>query len=73
MTITDAWISDAAGVLPGDRIEVWDQDHLRHRGTVSQVAPHLGMLWIFEDATGVSKLIPAQDYRLRHAPVTQPA
>lgn len=68
MTTIEAWIHDAARVHPGDRIEVWDQDHLRHRGTVRQAAPHLGVLWILEDATGVPKLIPAQDYRLRHAP-----
>lgn len=64
---------DLTRVHPGDRIEVWDQDHLRYAGTVSQAAPHLGVLWILEDTTGIPKLIPAQDYRLRHAPVTQPA
>lgn len=73
MTTTDAWIHDAARLHPGERIEAWDQDHLRHRGTVSQVAPHLGVLWILEDATGVPKLIPAQDYRLRRTLVAQVA
>ena len=73
MTTTDRWIHDLARVHPGDPIEVWDEHHLRHAGTVSQAAPHLGVLWILEDATGIPKLIPAQDYRLRHAPVTQPA
>ncbi|MFF0905732.1 UNVERIFIED_CONTAM: hypothetical protein RF653_18835 [Kocuria sp. CPCC 205316] len=68
MTTIDAWIHDSARVRPGDRIEAWDQNHLRHAGTVSQAAPHLGVLWILEDATGIPKLIPAQDYRLRHAP-----
>lgn len=73
MTTPDTWIHDSVRVHPGERIEAWDQDHLRHRGTVSQVAPHLGVLWIFEDGTGIPKLIPAQDYRLRHAPAAQPA
>lgn len=68
MNTMDPWIHDPARVRPGELIEVWDQDHLRHRGTVSQTAPHLGVLWILEDATGIPKLIPAQDYRLRHAP-----
>ncbi|GGG72550.1 hypothetical protein GCM10011374_41620 [Kocuria dechangensis] len=68
MTATNNRIHDLTLVHPGDRIEVWDQDHLRHAGTVSQAAPHLGVLWILEDATGIPKLIPAQDHRLHHAP-----
>ncbi|PAU90965.1 hypothetical protein CK505_08445 [Kocuria sp. WN036] len=73
MTAAHDQTHDLTRVHPGDWIEVWDQNHLRHAGTVSQAAPHLGVLWILEDATGIPKLIPAQDYRLRHAPVTQPA
>jgi hypothetical protein len=30
----------------------------------------LGVLWILETATGIQKLIPAQDYRLHHVPLT---
>ena len=48
--------------------EVWDQEQLRHRGTVSQVAPHLGVLWIVETTTGLPKMIQAQEYRLCFAP-----
>ncbi len=73
MTTTDPWIHDLTGVHPGDLIEVWDQHHLRHVGTVSQVAAHLGVLWVLEASHGLPKLIPAQDYRLRHASVAQAA
>jgi hypothetical protein len=73
MTAPDIPTDNLTRVHPGDRIQVWDQHHLRHTGTVSHVAPHLGMLGILEDATGIPKLIPAQDYRLRHIPVAQAA
>ena len=71
MTAPDIHTHDLTRVQPGDRIEAWDPDRMRHTGTVSQTAPHLGVLWIFEDASGIPKLIPAQDYRLRHAPVAR--
>ncbi|MEX5258481.1 hypothetical protein [Kocuria arenosa] len=67
-TITP-WIHDLARVRPGDRIEAWDQDHLRHAGTVSQVAAHLGVLWVREASTGLPRLIPAREYRLRRTSV----
>lgn len=73
MITTDPWIHDSARVRPGDRVEVWDQDYLRHRGTVSQVASHLGVLWILEDTTGLPKLIPVKEYRLRHTSFAQAA
>ncbi|MGQ1838638.1 hypothetical protein ACT4S2_09285 [Kocuria turfanensis] len=73
MTSTDPWIHDLARVHPGDRIEVWDEHHLRHTGTVSQAAPHLGVLWVREASSGIPKLIPAEEYRLRRAPVAQAA
>lgn len=73
MTTTDQWIHDLTRVHPGERIEVWDEHHLRHAGTVSQVAAHLGVLWVLEASTGLPKLIPAQHYRLRHASVAQAA
>lgn len=67
MTTTDPWIHDLSRVRPGDRIEVWDEHRLRHAGTVSQVAFHLGVLWVREASSGIPKLIPAEEYRLRHA------
>lgn len=73
MTTTDPWLHDLTRVHLGDRIEVWDQHHLRHAGTVSQMAAHLGVLWVREASSGLPKLIPAEDYRLRHASVAQAA
>ncbi|GGG71859.1 hypothetical protein GCM10011374_40750 [Kocuria dechangensis] len=66
------WIVGLGRVKPGDQIEVWDQQQLRHLGTVSQVAPHLGVLWIVEATTGLPKLIQAREYRLCFAP-SQPS
>jgi hypothetical protein len=71
--MSSRWIIGLGRVEPGDRIEVWDQQQLRHLGTVSQVAPHLGVLWIVETATGIPKLIQTQEYRLCHAPAAQAA
>ncbi|MFI7494835.1 hypothetical protein ACH9D2_08975 [Kocuria sp. M4R2S49] len=68
MTTTDPWIHDLTRVHPGERIEAWDENHLRHAGTVSQVAVHLDVLWVRETGTGIPKLIPAREYRLRHTP-----
>lgn len=73
MTTTDPWIHDLARMHPGEMIEVWDEHQLRHAGTVSQLAPHLGVLWVREAKNGLPKLIPAQEYRLRRTPTTQPA
>lgn len=73
MTTTDPWIHDLTRVHPGDRIEVWDQHHLRHAGTVSQAAAHLGVLWVREASTGIPKLIPAQSCRLRHVSAARAA
>ncbi|MEX5304847.1 hypothetical protein RF644_03740 [Kocuria sp. CPCC 205258] len=73
MTTTDPWIHDLARVHLGDRIEVWDQHHLRHAGTVSQIAAHLGVLWVREASSGLAKLIPADEYRLRHTSVAHAA
>jgi hypothetical protein len=69
MTTTDPWIHDLARVRPGETIEVWDEHHLRHTGTVSQIAAHLGVLWVREASSGIPKLIPADEHRLRHTPM----
>ena len=73
MTTTDPWIHGLAQVHPEDRIEVWDQHHRRHAGTVSQVAAHLGVLWVREASSGIPKLIPAGEYRLLHASAARAA
>lgn len=71
--MSSQWIVGLGLVEPGDRIEVWDRQYLRHSGTVSQVAPDLGVLWIVEATTGIPKLIQAGEYRLCHAPAAQAA
>lgn len=60
----ERWTQQAAEILPGDRIEVWEQDCLCYVGWVGQVASHLGVLWIVESGTGKRKLISVEDYRL---------
>ena len=72
-TTDDTWVQDPARIRPGDRIEVCEQDHLRHVGTVGQCAPHLRLLWILEAGTGSRRLIPVHGYRLRRSPFARPA
>ncbi|WP_298589670.1 hypothetical protein [uncultured Kocuria sp.] len=72
-TTDDAWVHDPARIRPGDRIEVWEQDHLRHVGTVGQCAPRLRLLWILEAGTGSRRLIPVDGYRLRLSPLARAA
>lgn len=72
-TTDDTWVHDPARIRPGDRIEVWEQDHLRHVGTVGQCAPHLRLLWILEAGTGSRRLIPVHGYRLRLSPFARAA
>lgn len=62
------WILGPARVAPGDRIEVWEHRQLCCTGTVSQVAPHLGVLWLEEDRIGTLRLISFRDHRLRRCP-----
>lgn len=62
------WIVGLSRVRVGDRIEAWSRKDLHHVGTVSQVAPHLGVLWILEASSAIPKLIPFREFRLRHAP-----
>ncbi|MUN64404.1 hypothetical protein GMA12_14850 [Kocuria sediminis] len=63
------WILGLSRVVPGDRIEVWEHRQLRSTGTVSQVAPHLGVLWLLEDRTGIPRLATLRDHRLRRCPL----
>lgn len=71
--MSSRWIVGLSRVHPGDPIEVWEGRQLRCTGTVSQVAPHLGVLWIVEASTGLPKLIEARSVRLRHAPAVRAA
>lgn len=69
MTAAGKWTTELTEVQPGDRIEIWDEDYERCTGTVGQVAPHLGVLWILEAGTGIRRLFPFQGCRLRHVPL----
>jgi hypothetical protein len=69
MTAAETWIGDLAAIHPGDRIEIWDEFYEHYVGTVGQVAPHLGVLWILEAGTGVRRLFPFEDCRMRPAPL----
>lgn len=44
-------------VTPGDAIEARRDGHVLHRGTVTDVAPHLGLLWIMDTLTGGRRLL----------------
>ena len=67
------WILGLSRVAPGDRVEVWEHRRLHCTGTVRQVAPHLGVLWLLEDRTGIPRLAALRDHRLRRAPLRPPA
>ena len=71
--MSNQWIMGLSRLQPGDQIEVWDQQHRRHVGTVSQVAAHLQVLWIVETSTGLPKLISFGDFRLRRVPAIRAA
>lgn len=63
------WVLGPARLAPGDRVEVWEHRRLRCTGTVSQVAPHLGVLWLEEDRIGTLRLISLREHRLRRCPL----
>ena len=66
MTATETWIEDLAPVRPGDPIEVWDELSERCTGTVEEVAPDLGVLWVVETRTQTRRMFSTDDCRLRH-------
>lgn len=60
-----ARIHDLSEVHPGDVIELW-HDGLRHcRGTVEEVCPALGVVWVHEAGDGYRRMLHAQDAELR--------
>lgn len=69
MATAEKWIVDPAGIRPGDRIEVWDEDYESCTGTVGQISRHLGVLWVLEAGTGVRRLFPFHGCRMRPAPL----
>lgn len=67
MTAPNRWLLGLARVEPGDRVEAWEHGRPRFSGTVSEVAPRLGIMWIREDATGLRRLVSVRDHRLRRS------
>lgn len=60
-----ARIHDLSAVHPGDVIELW-RDGLRHcLGTVEEVCPALGVVWVHEAGDGYRRMLHAQDAELR--------
>jgi hypothetical protein len=57
-------------VNPGDTIEAGRDGHVVHRGTVTDVAPHLGLLWIMDSLTGGRRLVDTAELSISHAPST---
>lgn len=60
-----ARIHDLSEVHPGDVVALW-RDGLRHcLGTVEEVCPALGVVWVHEAGDGYRRMIHAQDAELR--------
>lgn len=60
-----ARIRDLSEVHPGDVVELW-RDGFRHcLGTVEEVCPALGVVWVHEAGDGYRRMIHAQDAELR--------
>lgn len=69
MTAAETWMTDLSQIQSGDRIEIWDEFYESYVGTVGQVSHRLGVLWILEAGTGVRRLFPFTDCRMRRAPL----
>lgn len=59
-------IHDLTRLRPGERIQAWRQGQLLYVGTVEEVAPDLGVVWIREVVDGYRRLVHAQDTELRY-------
>ena len=68
----EASTQDLHGVIRGDHMEVWNKNHLLYAGTVDEVDPAHGVVWIHEDGSGERKMIHAQQYHLRYHPTARP-
>ena len=55
----------------GQAPEACNKNHLLYAGTVDEVDPSHGVVWIHEDGSGERKMIHAQRYRLRYRPTTR--
>ncbi|MEX5295853.1 hypothetical protein QYM41_11310 [Kocuria sp. CPCC 205268] len=65
MTASSRWLLGLARVRPGDRVEAGERRQPRFTGTVSEVAPPLGIVWVLEDGTGLRRLVSVRHHRLR--------
>ncbi len=57
MTSRGAGIDDWSQLAAGDRVEVWREDRLIHRGEVWAVIPHLNLFWVTDAGTGTRELL----------------
>jgi hypothetical protein len=67
VTAGNTWILGLARVQPGDRIEAREHRQPWFTGTVSEVAPPLGIAWVLEDGTGLRRLVSVRHHRLRRS------
>lgn len=57
-------VFDVSQVDPGDQIEVRGRGKTRHRGPAEESVPALNVFWIFEQETGLRKLIEVDEYEI---------
>lgn len=73
MTTNNVWILGLARVQPGDRVEAGEHRRPCFTGTVSEVAPQLGIAWVLEDGTGLRRLVSVRSHRLRRSQLVNAA
>lgn len=56
------------GLVPGDVVEARRAGRLLHRGAVTDVAPHQGLLWIMDTLTGGRKLLDHSEVEISRVP-----
>jgi len=57
-------VFDVSQIDPGDPIEARRDGRLHHCGPAEDSVPALNVFWIFEQETGLRKLIEASEYEL---------
>ncbi|GAA3698761.1 hypothetical protein GCM10023081_39580 [Arthrobacter ginkgonis] len=57
-------VFDVSQVDPGDLVEARRGGKMHHRGPAEEAVPALNVLWIFEQETGLRKLIEAGEYEI---------
>jgi hypothetical protein len=56
---------------PGDLVEARRGGRLLHRGTVTDVAPNHGLLWIMDTLTGGRRLLDHSELEITRAPAPE--